>query len=292
MELDRVYRFIDSCINLVLRHSDITLYLITVAIILASILSFILPEPYYTRDWIVITNLGSSTAYIAYGLILYYFIDPSKAYDIIIVLIASGFLNIMIKDITALPRPLHPRIPVHGYSFPSGHAQSSSTFWTSAYILYPKTPTLILAIVMTMAISASRVILNVHYVRDVIYGALIGIAVGILLTLVMLAIERFNKLIWYVLMHFTLSIIMILTYLVYHDLMLVKFSGFLIGGLAHPILHSKVGLKNDSRLTQLLKFSFSAIVILVLSKLSIDPITAFISSLLIGLTIPYIKFKI
>ncbi len=67
-----------------------------------------------------------------------------------------------------------------GPSFPSGHALGSTVFWTScAVLLVPRVrrPRLLLAgaVLVAVLVSASRVLLGVHYLSDVTGGLLLGL---------------------------------------------------------------------------------------------------------------------
>jgi undecaprenyl-diphosphatase len=67
-----------------------------------------------------------------------------------------------------------------GPSFPSGHALGSAVFWTTcAVLLMPRVrrPLLLLAgaALVAVAVSASRVLLGVHFLSDVTGGLLLGL---------------------------------------------------------------------------------------------------------------------
>ena len=67
-----------------------------------------------------------------------------------------------------------------GPSFPSGHALGSAVFWTTcAVLLMPRVrrPLLVLtgAVLLAVLVSASRVLLGVHFLSDVTGGLLLGL---------------------------------------------------------------------------------------------------------------------
>lgn len=67
-----------------------------------------------------------------------------------------------------------------GPSFPSGHALGSAVFWTTcAVLLVPRVrwPRLLLAgaVLVAVLVSASRVVLGVHFLSDVTGGLLLGL---------------------------------------------------------------------------------------------------------------------
>lgn len=101
-------------------------------------------------------------------------------------LFANMLLNVAIKNVIKECRPneqfwLH---VVDSYSFPSGHAQVSIYLWCGlAYITKEKWISFIF-IMIGLLIALSRAYLGVHYLHDVIAGALIGIMV-LALTLIL-----------------------------------------------------------------------------------------------------------
>jgi len=281
--------FINEIIKLVINHLDSILYLLSILTLISSIIFTFLPDPYYTRGWLFLTYLGSSTAYIAYGLIIYYLGDSMNAYKIIITLIAGGWINISLKNFFRMPRPINPKIHVSGYSFPSGHAESSTTFWSSVYLLYPRNAVLLSSIILSIIISISRVALNVHYPRDIIFGGLIGVLIGISF---IYTLNRFRDKSRYIILNIILSLIMILTFFLYNDIMLLKFSGFLLGIISHPLLYFKYGEPFEDRIRQITKFILSFLLVIMLYLFSHGAEIVFISSFLIGIIIPVIKFII
>jgi undecaprenyl-diphosphatase len=73
------------------------------------------------------------------------------------------------------------RLP-HGSSFPSGHAATAFAAATVVALLRPalRWP----ALVVASAVAFSRVYLGVHFLSDVLAGAALGVAVGLLCALV------------------------------------------------------------------------------------------------------------
>ena len=67
-----------------------------------------------------------------------------------------------------------------GPSFPSGHALGSAVFWTTCAVLlvpHVRRPVLLLAgaVLVAVLVSASRVLLGVHFLSDVTGGLLLGL---------------------------------------------------------------------------------------------------------------------
>ena len=79
-----------------------------------------------------------------------------------------------------------------GASFPSGHSLGSAAFWTTTAVLLVRRtdrPRLLLAgaVGVAVLVAASRVLLGVHYLSDVVGGLLLGLGWAALLTAVFTA---------------------------------------------------------------------------------------------------------
>jgi len=129
--------------------------------------------------WVVWSRLGDEEFYIAVAVVLYYLLPRlQQGLTLVTAVLLSGSLNIALKYTFKLPRPPDPLIDVSGPSFPSGHAQISSSFWSSFLLMMRDTVIAIISAIMVVGISSSRVSLRAHHVVDVVFGALIGCAVG------------------------------------------------------------------------------------------------------------------
>jgi len=69
-------------------------------------------------------------------------------------------------------------LPPDKYSFPSGHSITAFAVATSLGLFYPQ----LLAVLLTAAflIAASRIILGMHFLTDIVVGALMGALTGYL----------------------------------------------------------------------------------------------------------------
>ncbi len=116
-----------------------------------------------------------------------------EAIPVVLHMIVSGLLGTLIykwlKGATERPRPYQacPTIccltaPLDRFSFPSGHTLHAVVFSLVATAYYPALGWLVWP--FTALVAASRLVLGLHYMSDVLVGALLGAAVaGIMLML-------------------------------------------------------------------------------------------------------------
>jgi membrane-associated phospholipid phosphatase len=139
-----------------------------------------------------VTDLGSEEAYIALMVITYLAIDARAGRAIGITLLLSFMLNQYAKGWFDTPRPftIDPEVVrteralagAGGAGFPSGHAQSSLTFWGLAAALARRPWFTVLALLIVALVTFSRLYLGVHVPLDLLGGlALGGLMVGLAL---------------------------------------------------------------------------------------------------------------
>ena len=107
---------------------------------------------------------------------------------VLAVVLAQGAVDWGVKPLVGRPRPFvaDARVRVVGYqpptaSFPSGHAASSFAAATVLAFALSRRRALVTWI-LAAAVAISRVYIGVHYPLDVAAGALVGAALGILVT--------------------------------------------------------------------------------------------------------------
>lgn len=95
------------------------------------------------------------------------------------------FLVTVIRKIINAPRPYEvhdfytkaPRERI-GQSFPSRHAYSAFVIAVLAWLLHPAVSVSLL--IIGVCLSAARVLLGIHFLRDVLVGAVLGVISGVL----------------------------------------------------------------------------------------------------------------
>ncbi len=127
----------------------------------------------------LITELGSNTIYLAVILVIFWGINKRFAKVTAIVVVGSSILNYWLKAVLKHPRP-DPSLwltSASNYSFPSGHAQSSTTFYGWLSIKIKKWWLLIGSTTLIILVGMSRIYLGVHWLGDVLAGWGIGIVI-------------------------------------------------------------------------------------------------------------------
>ena len=130
---------------------------------------------------LLITRLGEETAFLVAALIVFWCVDKRNGYYLMTVGFIGTMANHFLKLLFRVPRPwvLDPdftileqaREAATGYSFPSGHSQSSvGTFGAIAYTARNKWVK-ILSIAICVLVPLSRMYIGVHTPSDVLVGA-------------------------------------------------------------------------------------------------------------------------
>lgn len=148
-----------------------------------------LRNPVFDFFFSLVTRLGEETVFILVGLLFFWCIDKKKGYYILSVGFLGTLVNQVLKLLFRIPRPwvrdpsfsaVESAIPeATGYSFPSGHTQSSvGVFGSIARLYHKRKAVLIPLLVICVVVPFSRLYLGVHTLLDV------GVSVGIALILI------------------------------------------------------------------------------------------------------------
>ena len=135
-----------------------------------------------------ITLFGEESILVLLSAIVFLSIDKNKGYKLIFTIASGTCFNALIKNIVKFERPIGVEgivsNRVHtatGYSFPSGHTQATSTFWSSLSIIFKKKALYIFSVFIIILVAISRLYLGVHWPTDVIFGAIFGVIWAILI---------------------------------------------------------------------------------------------------------------
>lgn len=131
----------------------------------------------------VITHLGDRNFLVGLGTVVFTTLLARRRAGLaaawLYATLGGALLNPLLKAVFARSRPLHDHglVEATGWSFPSGHASGALlVYGMLAYLVVRHTrvvlhlPVATVAIVLVILVGASRVILQVHYLSDVLAG--------------------------------------------------------------------------------------------------------------------------
>lgn len=140
-------------------------------------------NPFFDLIFQMMTMLGEDTFLIIITALIYWCIDKELGYKLGFVTLTSACVNLCIKDIFKVPRPIGKpgirSLRVHtagGYSFPSGHTQNAATIWTFFMTQFKHRWVYAIGVMIVLLVGLSRLYLGVHTPFDVVGGMIIGTA--------------------------------------------------------------------------------------------------------------------
>ena len=140
---------------------------------------------------LTITHLGEETAFLVLALVVFWCVDKYRGYFVLGVGLMGTVLSQFMKLLFRIPRPWvldenfsileEARAEAGGYSFPSGHTQSAvGTFGAIAASTRRKTVGIV-CILLAVLVGFSRMYVGVHTLADVLVGALLSVALIVIL---------------------------------------------------------------------------------------------------------------
>lgn len=254
--------------------------------------------PAIDKTFLLISALTGEFVYIAILGIIYWCVDKNKAYYIGTFLFLSFSINTFFKNLFHIPRPYTysavRQIDVdtgYGYSFPSGHAQMSTTFAGMFSAMFKKPWIYSVGIILVILTGFSRMYLGVHTPVDI----LCGISVGLVLTLIGSSLKNVKK---PKLLALCAFIIMLAVSLIYRDEDILKLlffvAGFLSGNvIEEKFIHYTIPKKIKPRVIgTVIGFATLILLIVVLKLLGLTYIRYLALGLHITITVPYLIKKI
>lgn len=141
-----------------------------------------------------LSDANSQYAYLVALPLVYWLLSRRVGFVLVLATAAGTCATVIMKDGFALPRPPDAGetawlAEADGYGFPSGHTSAASTTWATLAARLRRAPLALVGAAVTVAVGLSRMYLGVHYGRDVIGGALLGLGVGLAVLLAVPALE-------------------------------------------------------------------------------------------------------
>lgn len=144
-------------------------------------------SPILNALFLILTISTEVPIIVLFSALMYWCINKKYGQRLLFSLIGNFVVNTGIKEYVRAPRPIGTegleslRISTAtGYSFPSGHTQTATSFWTSFMILAKNNWMYILGIIMILAVGTSRLYLGVHWPIDVVFGWILGILFSVI----------------------------------------------------------------------------------------------------------------
>ena len=141
--------------------------------------------PFLDSLFSLITHLGEETIFIVVGLLFYWCINKKKGYYLFFVGLFGTVVNQFLKLWFRIPRPWvkdpeftiveSARAEATGYSFPSGHTQSSVGLFGGIAATRKETIVKIVMLVLCILVPFSRLYLGVHTPLDVGVSILVAV---------------------------------------------------------------------------------------------------------------------
>ena len=145
----------------------------------------------------LVTLCGEETVFMAIGMIVFWCINKQKGYYLLSVGFVGTVINQFLKITFRIPRPWikdpsftiveSAREAASGYSFPSGHTQTSVGLFGGLALKFKNRALRIVSIALCVLVPISRMYLGVHTPLDV------GVSIGIALILIFVLSPLFEK---------------------------------------------------------------------------------------------------
>ena len=153
--------------------------------------------PFGDTFFSLVTHLGEETIFIVVGLLFFWCLDKKKGYFLLSVGFLGTVINQFLKLWFRIPRPWvrdpeftiveSARAEATGYSFPSGHTQSTIGVFGGIARVQKQLWIRIVCIAVCVLVSVSRMYLGVHTPADV------GVSIIVALVLIFVLYPTINK---------------------------------------------------------------------------------------------------
>ena len=146
-------------------------------------------SPFWDAAAEAVTMLGEQYFFIVIITFIYWIISRKAGFKLAVIFVFSSVFNAVLKIAFRTPRPFEKLSAITGkrvetatgYSFPSGHTQSASSFFTAAALIVRRKWAYILAAVLMLAVAVTRVYLGVHWPADVLGALVFGVCIALVL---------------------------------------------------------------------------------------------------------------
>lgn len=226
-----------------------------------SILQFFqgIRSPLLSLIFLIFTISTELPIIVLFTAVMYWCINKKYGQRLLFSLVGNIALNIGIKEFVKAPRPIGtPGLEslrtetAGGYSFPSGHTQTGTAFWTSNMSIIKTNWIYILGTMMILGIGISRLYLAVHWPIDVAFGWIFGVLFTVILLKIFNKVDEDKNYMILLILLIPFAIAVFLLNSIEYAKMFGLFTGFVLGYIVEDkFVNFKTG--NDNR-----KINFSS----------------------------------
>lgn len=252
--------------------------------------------PFWDSFFLFISNLTNEFLYIAIVAFIYYAVNKEKSMRMAVIIMSNMSLNFLLKDIFCVDRPFlrSPEIVSkdvatgYGYSFPSGHSQFNSGFYSSLVLNFRLKIFYAFIIFFVLLVGFSRIYLGVHTVLDVAAGILAGFLWSVLINFILIKYER-KKYFIYSLLCLTGVLNIVLSGNADAIKILLLYIGFVLGNfLENKYVFYKIPEKVSVRMFNFFMFLIGIVIIFAAGKFFSDCKLSIIKYFLTGIWATYL----
>ncbi len=138
-------------------------------------------NPFFDMLFQGITMLGEDNFFMLATAVVYWCVSKEWGYRLGFICLTSAAVNQALKDIFRVPRVIGEEgirsLRLHtagGFSFPSGHTQSTASFWTLIMLHFRKQRLYVTGAAIILLVGFSRLYLGVHRPVDILGGIAVG----------------------------------------------------------------------------------------------------------------------
>lgn len=174
-----------------------------------------------------ITLLGEETIFMAIGMIIFWCVDKFKGYYLLCLGFLGTVLNQFLKIVCQVPRPWikdpnftiveSAREAASGYSFPSGHTQTSVGLYGGIARLTSNNTLRVVMIILAALVALSRMYLGVHTPADVLVSVLIATILIFVAYPLFKKAEKSPKVMYSILFFFLITIIAYTCFVIFNS---------------------------------------------------------------------------
>ena len=216
-------------------------------------------SPLLNIVFLIFTISTEAPVIVLVSALMYWCINKKYGQRMLFSIIGNFVINTGVKEFVKAIRPIG--IPglesmrvstATGYSFPSGHTQTATSFWTSIMILSRKSWVYVLGILMIVVVGVSRLYLGVHWPIDVAFGWIFGILFSVVFIRLFDYVDKYKN---YWILVLLLIVFAIVGYFINSE-SYIEYFGILTGFVIGYIVEDKfINFSTDKRNRQAINFS-------------------------------------